>query len=152
MYFAGVFIKMSQLQKLKAKQNKIKIGFTFEKTVNGVEITIKSQKLGGLLRTFYNKYNGIDEFDNRDQAINPYWIIRSLDFSDYYQRHSLIHGSVINIEFLKGLFSERKTTITHKIDNVFTNDEIKSFIINLETYLIKVKQLNIESKIEVLLE
>ena len=145
MYFAGVFIKMSQLQKLKAKQNKIKIGFTFEKTVNGVEITIKSQKLGGLLKAFYIKYNGIDEFDNRDQAINPYWIIRSLDFSDYYRSSSLIYGSVINIEFLKGLFSERHTKITHKINNVFTNEEIRAFIITLETYLIKVKQLNIES-------
>lgn len=129
---------MSQLQKLKAKQNKVKILFSFERTIEGIEITVKSQKLGDLVRYFNQNYESFN-----DPMVLA--IYRSLNYTQIeqnrYRQNTLINGHYINLTFLNNLTTSK--TLIFKINNVFTNDEIKNYLELFETYLLKIKQLSI---------
>lgn len=127
---------MSQLQKLKAKQNKVKVVFNFERTNTGIEITVKSQKLGELIRNFHTHYERFN--DPMTLAI-----MRSLKYSNEYRENTIITGHCINLTIIDDFRFRGKTTKTLKIDNVFTNDEIKKYIELFETYLMKIKQLTL---------
>lgn len=137
---------MSQLQKLRAKQNKVKVLFSVEKTVEGLEISVKSPKLGKLVKEFYDEYKYAESSNFNDHLVNPIHIVNSINYDLRRGNNTIVYGASINMSILKYLMSG-KTSKTVLIKNVFTNGEIKKYIELFETYLIKIKQLYNDKKI-----
>lgn len=140
----SLIAKSKSLKKTKAKQ-KIKILLKVEKKTNGLTINLKSKELGKLSKDFYTVFY-CKRGDSFDYLPNPNTIIRSIRWNNNYSSNRLIQGNFINLNILEYFRVNNETEHTMVLNNVFTNDEISTYIDQFETMLIKMKQLLYEDK------
>ena len=139
---------MSQAIKTKTTkvQTKLKVLLKVEKRFNGLAITVNCKDFGEFIGEFFTRYNK-DRNKSFDYLPNPHTIITSINWNDNFNSNRLINNKYINLTiFRKFMLLPNDNEQTFLINNVFTNDEIKTYIETFESIVIKMRSLMNEKK------